>query len=58
MVLIENFIAKSLLNIDTKDIVLKLERNISIFGKNELEQMKHIYNEFYKNKKIEELNFL
>ncbi|QNM91066.1 hypothetical protein HOO34_04995 [Aliarcobacter cryaerophilus] len=58
MVLIENYIAKSLLQLDTKDVVDKLEKNISIFKESELKQMMHIYNQFIKNNKIEKLDFL
>ena len=58
MVLIENYIAKSLLQIDTKDVVDKLKKNISIFKESELKQMMHIYNQFIKNNKIEKLDFL
>ncbi|GAB1466604.1 hypothetical protein MASR2M54_21040 [Aliarcobacter cryaerophilus] len=58
MVLIENYIAKSLLQLDTKDVVDKLKKNISIFKESELKQMMHIYNQFIKNNKIEKLDFL
>jgi hypothetical protein len=46
------------LQIDTKDVVDKLKKNISIFKESELKQMMHIYNQFIKNNKIEKLDFL
>ncbi|WP_198304444.1 tetratricopeptide repeat protein [Arcobacter vandammei] len=58
MVLIENYIAKSLLKFETKDIVSKLEKNINNFTKSELEQIKTVYQEFKKEQKIEEISFL
>ncbi|MCB9096155.1 MAG: hypothetical protein H6630_00660 [Arcobacter sp.] len=58
MVLIENYISKSLLKIDTKDIVLKLENHLPILGQSELKQLLNIYKEFEKNNKMKKLEFL
>ena len=52
MVLIENYIVKSLLKIDTKDIVLKLENHLANLTQSELNQLLNIYKEFEKNNKI------
>ena len=58
MVLIENYIAKTLLKIDTKDIVLKLENHMPLLGQSELNQLLNIYKEFEKNNKMKKLEFL
>ncbi|RBQ28708.1 tetratricopeptide repeat protein [Aliarcobacter vitoriensis] len=58
MVLIENYIAKSLLKLDYKDIVLKLENSILNLSKSEYEQIKNIYEEFIKDTKIDKIKFL
>ena len=58
MVLIENYISKSLLKIDTKDIVLKLENHLPNLGQSELKQLLNIYKEFEKNNKMKKLEFL
>jgi tetratricopeptide (TPR) repeat protein len=58
MVLIENYIVKSLLKIDTKDIVLKLENHLANLTQSELNQLLNIYKEFEKNNKIKKLEFL
>ncbi len=58
MVLIENYIAKSLLKVDTKDIVERLRNHLSLLGQNELNQLLNIYKEFEKNNKIKKLEFL
>lgn len=58
MVLIENYISKSLLKIDTKDIVLKLENHLANLGQSELKQLLNIYKEFEKNNKMKKLEFL
>ncbi|WP_418180719.1 tetratricopeptide repeat protein [Aliarcobacter lanthieri] len=58
MVLIENYIARSLLKLDYEDTILKLERNIVDFSKSEYKQIKEIYNEFRKDAKIDKIKFL
>lgn len=58
MVLIENYISKSLLQIETKDIVKKLEIHFSNLGQSELKQLLNIYKEFEKNNKMKKLEFL
>lgn len=58
MVLIENYISKSLLKIEVNDVVLKLENYISFLGESELNQLLNIYKEFEKNNKIKKLEFL
>jgi hypothetical protein len=58
MVLIENYIVKSLLKIDTKDIVERLRNHLPLLGQNELNQLLNIYKEFEKNNKIKKLEFL
>ncbi|WP_418185676.1 hypothetical protein ACNSOS_01485 [Aliarcobacter vitoriensis] len=58
MVLIENYIAKSLLKLDYKDTVLKLENSILNLSKSEYEQIKNIYEEFIKDAKIDKIKFL
>ncbi len=58
MVLIENYIVKSLLKIDTKDIVTKLENHLENLTQSELNQLLNIYKEFEKNNKIKKLEFL
>lgn len=58
MVLIENYIVKSLLKIDTKDVVLKLESYLINLGQSELNQLLNIYKEFEKSNKIPKLQFL
>lgn len=58
MVLIENYISKSLLKIEVDDVVLKLENYISFLGESELNQLLNIYKEFEKNNKIKKLEFL
>lgn len=57
MVLIENYIVKSLLKIDTKDIVSKLENHMQFLGQSELNQLLNIYKEFEKNNKIKKIEF-
>lgn len=58
MVLIENYIAKSLLKISTKDIVTRLEEHLEKLGENELKQLLNVYKEFEKTNKIKKLEFL
>ena len=58
MVLIENYIVKSIFKIDTKDIVLKLENHISLLGQSEIKELLNIYKEFEKKNKIKKLEFL
>ena len=58
MVLIENYIVKSLLKIDTKDIVSKLENHMQFLGQSELNQLLNIYKEFEKSNKIKKIEFL
>lgn len=58
MVLIENYIVKSLLKIDTNDVVLKLKNHLPNLTQNELNQILNIYKEFEKNNKIKKLEFL
>ncbi|QKF77664.1 tetratricopeptide repeat protein [Arcobacter defluvii] len=58
MVLIENYISKTLLKIEVNDVVLKLENYISFLGESELNQLLNIYKEFEKNNKIKKLEFL
>jgi hypothetical protein len=58
MVLIENYIAKSLFKLKTNDIVEKLEKHISLLGQNELTQLLNIYQEFEKINKIKKIEFL
>ena len=58
MVLIENYIAKSLLKMDVSDITIELENHIKNLGENELNQLLNIYKEFEKNNKIKKLSFL
>ncbi len=57
MVLIENYIVKSLLKIDTKDIIERLRNHLSLLGQNELNQLLNIYKEFEKNNKIKKIEF-
>ena len=57
MVLIENYIVKSLLKIDTKDIIVRLRNHLSLLGQNELNQLLNIYKEFEKNNKIKKIEF-
>ena len=58
MVLIENYIVKCLLKIESKDIVIKLENHMKLLGQSELNQLLNIYKEFEKNNKIKKLEFL
>ena len=58
MVLIENYIVKNLLKIDTKDIIIKLENHLTNLGQSELNQLLNIYKEFEKNNKIKKIEFL
>jgi hypothetical protein len=58
MVLIENYIVKSIFKIDTKDIVLKLQNHISLLGQSEIKELLNIYKEFEKKNKIKKLEFL
>ena len=58
MVLIENYIARCLFKLDTKDIVKRIENQMSLLGQNELNQLLNIYKEFEKNNKIHKLEFL
>ena len=58
MVLIENYIARCLFKLDTKDIVKRIENHMSLLGQNELNQLLNIYKEFEKNNKIHKLEFL
>ena len=58
MVLIENYIVKNFLKIDTKDIVTKLEKHLENLTQSELNQLLNIYKEFEKNNKIHKLEFL
>lgn len=58
MVLIENYIARCLFKLDTKDVVKRIENQMSLLGQNELNQLLNIYKEFEKNNKIHKLEFL
>ena len=58
MVLIENYIARCLFKLDTKDVVKRIENQMSLLGQNELNQLLNIYKEFEKNNKIKKLEFL
>ena len=58
MVLIENYIARCLFKLDTKDVVKRIENHMSLLGQNELNQLLNIYKEFEKNNKIHKLEFL
>mgnify|MGYP003460049716 CR=1 FL=1 len=58
MFLIENYIVKSLLKIDAKDIIERLRNHLSLLGQNELNQLLNIYKEFEKNNKIKKIEFL
>lgn len=58
MVLIENYIVKSLLKIDTKEVVERLKNHLPQLGQSELNQLLNIYKEFEKNNKIKKIEFL
>lgn len=58
MVLIENYIAKNLLEIDFNDIIEKLKNHIVILKDSELKQLLNIYKEFKISNKIKKLDFL
>ena len=58
MILIENYIAKSLLKIEDKNILKRLEKQIEVLDKNELNQLLKLYKQFIKVNKIEKLDFL
>ena len=58
MVLIENYIAKYLLKISTKEIELRLQGHLEKLGENELKQLLNVYKEFEKTNKIKKLEFL
>jgi len=58
MILMENHIAKVLLKIEDKDIIKRLEIQISILDENELKQLLKLYKQFIKVNKIQKLNFL
>ena len=58
MILIENHIAKSLLKIEDKNILKRLEKQIEVLDKNELNQLLKLYKQFIKVNKIEKLDFL
>ena len=58
MVLIENYIARSLLEIDSKSIIEKLQNCIINLQDSELKQLLNIYKEFAKNNKLKKLEFL
>ena len=58
MILIENHIAKSLLKMEDKNILKRLEKQIEVLDKNELNQLLKLYKQFIKVNKIEKLEFL
>lgn len=58
MLLIENCIAKSLINEDFEDISKRLEEHIPNMDENESKQLLNIYNEFKKVDKIKNISFL
>ena len=58
MVLIENYIAKEILEIKNSDIVIRLEAHMASLGQNELNHLLNIYKEFRKTSKIKNLKFL
>ncbi|MDY0052152.1 MAG: hypothetical protein RBR65_06375, partial [Aliarcobacter sp.] len=58
MILIENYIAKSLLKIEDKNILKRLEKQIEVLDENELNQLLKLYKQFIKVNKIEKLDFL
>ncbi|MCG3675623.1 hypothetical protein L5F68_04525 [Aliarcobacter butzleri] len=58
MVLIENYIARSLLEIDSENIIEKLQNCIINLQDSELKQLLNIYKEFAKNNKLKKLEFL
>lgn len=58
IVLVENFIASSLLALDTSRIKARLQESCEHISSDELAQIKRIYFEFRKNNAIEKLEFL
>ncbi len=58
MVLIESYISKSLLNLETKEIYDRLKIHLPQLGENELNQLLNIYKEFRKTNKINIIDFL
>lgn len=58
MILIENHIAKFLLKIEDTNIIKRLEKQILILDKNELNQLLKLYKQFIKVNKIQKLDFL
>lgn len=58
MVLIENYIARCLFKLDTKDIIKRIENHMSLLGQSELNQLLNVYKEFEKSNKIHKLEFL
>ncbi|WP_368030541.1 hypothetical protein [Arcobacter sp. s6] len=58
MILIENYIAKSLLKIEDKNILKRLEKQIEVLDKNELNQLLNLYKQFIKVNKIKKVEFL
>lgn len=58
MILIENYILKSLLNINIEDIEENLKNHLKELTKSQKEQVIGIYNEFARNNQITRLNFL
>ncbi len=58
MLLIENCIAKALINTDFQDISKRLEEHILLMDENESNQLLKVYNEFKKADKINNISFL
>lgn len=58
MILIENYIAKFLLKIEDKNILKRLEKQIEVLDKNELNQLLNLYKQFIKVNKIKKVEFL
>jgi len=58
MLLIENYISKSLLKQDCKDVIIRLENHFSLLDENESKQILKLYKEFIKTNKIDNLEFL
>ncbi|WP_121626343.1 hypothetical protein [Poseidonibacter antarcticus] len=58
MLLIENYIARCLLNEDTSIIVNRLKNHLELLDENEYKQLLSLYKEFLKVDKIKSLDFL
>ena len=58
MLLIENYIAKCILNQSTEELSSRLEQHINLLDENESKQLLKLYKEFIKVDKISKLDFL